>query len=204
MTKLNLMEYNINMLQVPSPQAWLDAVLNDFDSFLQDHADCERKASAMAMSFVAKFPDRTEIIPELIDIGVEELQHFKQVYKIMERRGVNLPEGMAKDMYIKQLVNLCRSTREERFMDRLILASLVEWRGCERFKMIADGLDADKEPDLKRFYQLLWESEARHGESFIAMALRYLPEVDVQNRLQYMVEEEAKILQGLEIRSALH
>jgi tRNA-(ms[2]io[6]A)-hydroxylase len=198
------MEYNINMLQVPSPQAWLDAVLNDFDSFLQDHADCERKASAMAMSFVAKFPDRTEIIPELIDIGVEELQHFKQVYKIMERRGVNLPEGMAKDMYIKQLVNLCRSTREERFMDRLILASLVEWRGCERFKMIADGLDADKEPDLKRFYQLLWESEARHGESFIAMALRYLPEVDVQNRLQYMVEEEAKILQGLEIRSALH
>jgi tRNA-(ms[2]io[6]A)-hydroxylase len=192
------------MLQVPSPQAWLDAVLNDFDSFLQDHADCERKASAMAMSFVAKFPDRTEIIPELIDIGVEELQHFKQVYKIMERRGVNLPEGMAKDMYIKQLVNLCRSTREERFMDRLILASLVEWRGCERFKMIADGLDADKEPDLKRFYQLLWESEARHGESFIAMALRYLPEVDVQNRLQYMVEEEAKILQGLEIRSALH
>lgn len=198
------MEYDINMLQVPSPQAWLDAVLNDFDSFLQDHADCERKASAMAMSFVAKFPDRTEIIPELIDIGVEELQHFKQVYKIMERRGVNLPEGMAKDMYIKQLVNLCRSTREERFMDRLILASLVEWRGCERFKMIADGLDADKEPDLKRFYQLLWESEARHGESFIAMALRYLPETDVQNRLQYMVEEEAKILQGLEIRSALH
>lgn len=198
------MEYDINMLQVASPQAWLDAVLNDFDAFLQDHADCERKASAMAMSFVAKFPDRTEIIPELIDIGVEELQHFKQVYKIMERRGVHLPEGMAKDMYIKQLVSLCRSTREERFMDRLILASLVEWRGCERFKMIADGLDAEKEPDLKRFYQLLWESEARHGESFIAMALRYLPEADVQNRLQYMVEEEAKILQGLEIRSALH
>ncbi|WP_299455511.1 tRNA-(ms[2]io[6]A)-hydroxylase [uncultured Microscilla sp.] len=198
------MEYDINMLQVASPQTWLDAVLNDFDAFLQDHADCERKASAMAMSFVAKFPNRTEIIPELIDIGVEELQHFKQVYKIMERRGVLLPEGMAKDLYIKQLVNLCRSTREERFMDRLILASLVEWRGCERFKLIADGLSADEEPDLKRFYQLLWESEARHGESFIAMALRYLPEADVQNRLQYMVDEEAKILQGLEIRAALH
>ncbi|OJJ15460.1 tRNA-(ms[2]io[6]A)-hydroxylase [marine bacterium AO1-C] len=198
------MEYNINMLQVASSQNWLETVMNDFDSFLQDHADCERKASAMAMSFVAKFPDRVEIIPELIDIGVEELQHFKQVYKIMEKRGVHLPEGMAKDMYIKRLVNLCRSTKEERFMDRLILASLVEWRGCERFKMIADALDADKEPDLKRFYQLLWESEARHGESFIDMALRYLPEKAVEARLSYMVEEEAKILQGLELRAALH
>ncbi|HAS39915.1 MAG TPA: tRNA-(ms[2]io[6]A)-hydroxylase [Microscillaceae bacterium] len=198
------MEYDINMLQVASSQNWLEMVMGDFDSFLQDHADCERKASAMAMSFVAKFPDRVEIIPELIDIGVEELQHFKQVYKIMEKRGVHLPEGMAKDMYIKRLVNLCRSTKEERFMDRLILASLVEWRGCERFKMVADALDVDKDPDLKRFYQLLWESEARHGESFIDMALRYLPEKDVESRLAYMVEEEAKILQGLELRAALH
>jgi len=198
------MEYDINMLQVASSQNWLEMVMNDFDSFLQDHADCERKASAMAMSFVAKFPDRVEIIPELIDIGVEELQHFKQVYKIMEKRGVHLPEGMAKDMYIKRLVNLCRSTKEERFMDRLILASLVEWRGCERFKMVADTLDADKDPDLKRFYQLLWESEARHGESFIDMALRYLPEKEVESRLAYMVEEEAKILQSLELRAALH
>lgn len=198
------MEYDINMLQVASSQDWLNTVMNDFDAFLQDHADCERKASAMAMSFVAKFPDRTEIIPELIDIGVEELQHFKQVYKIMEKRGVNLPEGMAKDMYIKQLVSLCRSTREERFMDRLILASLVEWRGCERFKMIADALSEEKDPELKRFYQLLWESEARHGESFIDMALRYLPEAQVESRLQYMVAEEAKILQGLELRAALH
>lgn len=198
------MEYDINMLQVASSQDWLNTVMNDFDAFLQDHADCERKASAMAMSFVAKFPDRTEIIPELIDIGVEELQHFKQVYKIMEKRGVHLPEGMAKDMYIKQLVNLCRSTREERFMDRLILASLVEWRGCERFKMIAEALSEEKDPELKRFYQLLWESEARHGESFIDMALRYLPEAQVESRLQYMVAEEAKILQGLELRAALH
>ena len=198
------MEYDINMLQVASSQNWLEMVMNDFDSFLQDHADCERKASAMAMSFVAKFPDRVEIIPELIDIGVEELQHFKQVYKIMEKRGVHLPEGMAKDMYIKRLVNLCRSTKEERFMDRLILASLVEWRGCERFKMVADALDADKDPDLKRFYQLLWESEARHGESFIDMALRYLPEKEVESRLAYMVEEEAKILQSLVLRAALH
>ncbi|HHG83423.1 MAG TPA: tRNA-(ms[2]io[6]A)-hydroxylase, partial [Bacteroidetes bacterium] len=56
-----------------SPTAWVEAVINDFDSFLQDHADCERKASAMAMSLVAKYPNRLEIIPDLIDTAVEEM-----------------------------------------------------------------------------------------------------------------------------------
>ncbi|MEO1629065.1 MAG: tRNA isopentenyl-2-thiomethyl-A-37 hydroxylase MiaE, partial [Bacteroidota bacterium] len=62
-------------ISVASSQEWIDAVMNDFDSFLQDHADCERKASATAMSLVAKYPDRVEIIPPLIDTAVEELEH---------------------------------------------------------------------------------------------------------------------------------
>ena len=71
-------------LKCKTSKEWLDAVLLDFNSFLQDHADCERKASAMALSFVAKYPDRKEIIPELIETAVEELEHFQQVYKVME------------------------------------------------------------------------------------------------------------------------
>ena len=51
---------------IPSPTAWVEKVLEHFDTFLQDHADCERKASAMALSMVAKYPDRNEIIPDLI------------------------------------------------------------------------------------------------------------------------------------------
>ena len=70
---------------VPSPDGWIKAVLNDFDSFLQDHADCERKASAMALSLVAKYPDRTLIINDLIETSIEELEHFKDVYKQIGR-----------------------------------------------------------------------------------------------------------------------
>ena len=70
------MKLNLD-IAVPSKTEWLEAVMNDFDSFLQDHADCERKASSMAMSFVAKYPDRVEIIPELIETAVEELEHFR-------------------------------------------------------------------------------------------------------------------------------
>lgn len=51
------MKYAID-LKVPSSQEWLNAVMQDFDTFLQDHADCERKASAMATSLIAKYPDR--------------------------------------------------------------------------------------------------------------------------------------------------
>lgn len=192
---------NLDILKGTSSQDWLEAVMNDFDSFLQDHADCERKASAMALSFVAKYPDRVEIIPDLIDTAVEELQHFRQVYKIMEKRNVPLPKEMNRDVYVRNLIDLCRTTRNERFMDRLILASVVEWRGCERFKMVADNL---KEEHLAKFYQNLWESEARHGVIFIEMAKQYFPTQAVEERMQELLEEEIKVLNNLEIKAALH
>ena len=91
-------------LDCPSSKEWIDAVMEDFDSFLQDHANCERKASSMAMSFVAKYPDRKEIIPELIETAVEELEHFQQVYTIMEERGVELPHQIGQDLYVKIII----------------------------------------------------------------------------------------------------
>jgi len=188
-------------LKCESSQQWVDTVMNDFDAFLQDHANCERKASSMAMSFVAKFPDRLEIIPELIDTGVEELEHFRDVYKIMEERGVELPHEIGKDHYVTDLINLCRSGKEDRFMDRLLLASLVETRGAERFKLIYEALP---EGELKKFYHRLWASEARHGEIFVDMALQYFEKEEVYNRLEQMSIEEAKILQALPLKAALH
>jgi len=184
-----------------SSEEWLSAVMGDFDLFLQDHANCERKASSMAMSFVAKFPDRTEIIPELIDTAVEEMEHFRDVYKIMANRGIGLTHSIPPDDYINALIQALRSGREERFMDRLIMASLVETRGAERFKKIYEALE---ERELKKFYHQLWASEARHGEIFIDMALRYFPQEIVYQRLSQMIEEEADIIQNLTIKPALH
>jgi len=184
-----------------SKKEWIETVMGDFDTFLQDHADCERKASAMAMSFVAKFPDRVEIIPELIEIGIEELEHFQSVYEIMKGRGVMLPAQMGKDDYVQQLVNQCRSGREERFLDRLLLASIVECRGVERFKLVYETLE-DKE--LKIFYNQLWASEAKHGNIFVNMALNYFDKNCVYNRLEELNRAEAKVLQSLPIRSTLH
>lgn len=195
------MGIGLKLLRCTSSEDWLQTVLQDFNSFLQDHANCERKASAMALSFVAKYPGRLEIIPKLIDTAVEELQHFRQVYKIMEKRGVPLAQEITKDLYVKQLLDLCRSTSEERLLDRLILASLIEWRGCERFKMVAEALEDE---EIQKFYQALWESEARHGEIFTQMALTYFPARAVNDRMNYFLDHEAEILNGLELKAALH
>jgi tRNA-(ms[2]io[6]A)-hydroxylase len=188
-------------LKTESPQAWVDAVMADFNSFLQDHADCERKASAMAMSFVARYPDRQEILPELIETGIEELQHFQQVYELLKARGVMLTHEIQEDPYIKKLLTLCRTGRDERFMDRLLLASIIECRGAERFRLVYEALEPG---DVKKFYHNLWASEAKHGNIFVKMALVYFPEDVVYKRLEELNDQEAEIIKTLPIRAALH
>ena len=194
------MKLNLD-IAIPSKKEWLEAVMNDFNSFLQDHADCERKASAMAMSFVAKYPDRVEIIPELIETGIEELEHFQQVYTIMQRRGIPLQHSIGEDLYVKNLIKQCHSGRIERFLDRLLIASVLETRGAERFKMVAD---AQEDEEMKRFYKMLWTSEAKHGHIFVKMALNYFPEDQVYERLEWWIGKESEVIEKLEIRAALH
>ena len=194
------MKYRID-LKISSSNDWINTVIANFDLFLIDHANCERKASAMAMSFVAKYANRQEILSELIDIGIEELEHFKEVYQIMESRGIMLPNEIGQDFYINRLIEVCRSGRDERFMDRLLLASLVETRGAERFKLVYENIN---EVDLKSFYRKLWASEARHGEVFVRMCLNFFDEKSVYMRLGEMIEFEGQILESLPIKAALH
>jgi tRNA-(ms[2]io[6]A)-hydroxylase len=155
----------------------------------------------MAMSLVAKYPDRLEIIPELIETAREELEHFQQVYAIMEKRGVELVHEIPKDPYVSALLQHCKSGREERFIDRLLLASIVECRGAERFRLVYEHID---DPELKTFYHNLWASEAKHGHIFVKMALNYAPEEEVYSRLQEWNTIEQEILDNLPIRAALH
>jgi tRNA-(ms[2]io[6]A)-hydroxylase len=194
------MKKRIDIIE-PSPAAWIKAVLSDFDTFLQDHADCERKASAMALSLVAKYPDRVLITKDLIDTAIEELEHFRDVYFIMSERGIQLQHQIKEDEYVKQLINLCRNGREERFMDRLILGSVVECRGAERFRLIYENVE---DPKLKSFYHRLWASEAKHGEVFIDLALKYFEQKEVYNRVTELMEKESEIMLDLPIHPRLH
>lgn len=195
------MKFSLDLTVSTRPD-WVDAVMANIPLFLQDHADCERKASAMAMSLVAKYPDRHEIIPELIATGIEELQHFQQVHQIMRKKGVPLAKEIEVDPYIKALMGLIHSDSKRRFLDRLLLASIIECRGAERFRLISDAMDNDEL--LKNFYYDLWVSEAKHGHIFVKMALEYFDKDQVYSRLHYLNKEEGEIVKGLKSRAALH
>ncbi len=186
---------------LPSSLDWVNAVLSDFDTFLIDHANCERKASSMLMSFVAKYPDRTEIIPELIETAIEELEHFQKVYALMESRGLQLPHKIPQDMYMQALHGLCRHGRDERFLDRLLVSGVVEVRGVERFKTLSEHLDDEK---MKAYYDKLWRAEATHGSLFVEMARKYFPDEVVLDRLKWWIGQEGDVLLSTPTHAKLH
>jgi tRNA 2-(methylsulfanyl)-N6-isopentenyladenosine37 hydroxylase len=190
---------SIDLLVATHPD-WVKVVLADFDAFIQDHANCERKASALAMSLVVKYPDRTRIVPALIALAQEELEHFRQVHALMMSRGLALVKD-TQDPYVNRLAACMRHGREARFIDRLLVSSLIECRGAERFQIIADAL---RDPELKAFYTSLAKAEIKHGHQFVDMALKYANADSTRARLEDLAEQEAAIVQGLEWRASLH
>lgn len=179
---------------------WVKVILENFDDFLIDHASCERKAMAYAMSVVVKYPDRTEIIPDLLQVAQDELDHFRDVLELMNERGLQMTPDEP-DPYVNQLIQVCRHGREKRLLDRLLVASVIETRGAERFRIIAEALE---DPELKAFYRDLWATEARHGDVFKKMALNYFDEDEIEARNQEIIDAEAKIIANLEWRPSLH
>ena len=193
-------EKHMIKLHTTTPDAWVKTVLGDFDAFLLDHAACERKASAMAMTFVVRYPDRGEIHDSMIQLAREELAHFHRVFRICKERGLVF-SGDQKDPYVNGLLQLRRRGRNEEFLDRLIIAGVVEARGHERFGCIANALE---EGPLKAFYDEITKSEERHADIFIELAALYFPMSEIQQRLTLFVDADAEICAGLPFRAALH
>jgi tRNA-(ms[2]io[6]A)-hydroxylase len=188
------------MLRVKSPKEWVEAVLSDFNLFLLDHAACERKASATALTLVCHYPDRSKLVRAMIDLAREELEHFHQVYLQIESRGLQLASDY-KDRYVLGLRQQIRAGRQNYLLDQLLVASVVEARGCERFGLLAEALDAGP---LKDLYVTFSRSEARHHRLFLRLARSYFEHDQVSRRLEELLELEAKIVTQLPMRAALH
>ncbi|MCG8422023.1 MAG: tRNA-(ms[2]io[6]A)-hydroxylase [Proteobacteria bacterium] len=187
-------------LKTPTDDRWIDAVLADFDTFLIDHAACERKASATGMSFVVRYPDRRELLDPLIEFAREELEHFHRVYRLCAERDLTLA-GDDKDPYVSALLSSVRTGRDHRLLDRLLVSGIVEARGCERFGLVADAV-GDRE--LQWFYRDIARSEARHRGLFLRLARFYFGDAEVAARADQLLEREAEIVRNLPLRAALH
>jgi tRNA-(ms[2]io[6]A)-hydroxylase len=172
----------------------------DFETFLKDHAACEKKAHASALVLVSHYPDRRELVTAMIDLAREELEHYQQVWQLLDARGLTLASDR-RDEYVRKLLACMRNGREPYFLDRLLVFAIVEARGCERFGLVAEALEAG---ELKDFYTDITRSEARHHGLFTRLAKIYFDEKDVAQRLEELLAQEATIIQQLPIQPVLH
>ena len=182
-----------------SPE-WVQTVLADFNEFLLDHAAAEKKASGMAISMLSHYPDKLELVSTMADLAVEELSHYREVVKWIHARGL-ITAADTKDPYVIEFRKSIRQGQDIYLMDRLLTASIIEARGAERFGLVAEALD---EPGIKQFYTAIARSEERHYETFLKLAYLYLPQVEVDERWQELLDIEADIVRSMPLRAALH
>lgn len=184
-----------------TPAEWLTTVLANFDHFLLDHTLCERKASAMGMSLVAKYPAKVKIVDDLISFAREELEHFQIMYRVIAARNLTLPPD-EKDHYVNALrEKMVTNDPDALFLDRLLVPGIVEARGCERLRLVTDALP---EGELKQVYLDVTRAEARHHALFFRLARRYFDATRIEQRAQQLFEAEAEIIAKLPLRPTVH
>lgn len=193
-------EQDISIALSPSSTQWLDEVLGNFDEFLKDHASCEKKASGMAMNVASHYPDQPRLLNAMVDLAVEELNHYREVVRLLIRRNI-APGPDRKDPYVRALNNAVRRGPENFLLDRLLVGAVVERRGAERFGLIATALT---EPALKNFYEAITASEERHWLLFVDLAQDFYPKAQVFERLIELSELENDVIHTLPIQPALH
>ena len=179
---------------------WIQAVLSDFDSFLQDHAAAEKKASGMALSMLSHYPDRILLVTKMTDLAIEELIHYREVLRWIHSRGL-VTASDTKDPYVLGLRQVIRKETNTYLLDRLLTASVIEARGAERFALIADAIERSP---LKNFYKSLAKSEARHYRLFLELAEEYFDSSVIELRWKEILNIEAEVVSKLPIRAALH
>ncbi len=180
--------------------AWIRLALARFDEVLVDHAHCEKKAAAHALSMLAAFPDVPGLPRAMARLAREEAGHLGQVLALLDKR--KLPLGRdAGDPYAQALQKLVRAPRHERLLDQLLVSALIEERSRERLSLLATHLD---DPALRDFYARLAASEAGHGDLFLRLARRAAEPPACEARLATLLQQEAAIVSRLPVRAAIH
>jgi tRNA-(ms[2]io[6]A)-hydroxylase len=179
----------LNLKSVSSDR-WVAQVRGNVEELLIDHAHCEKKAAGTAMNLLFAYVDHVELCRAMSEIVQEELAHFHLVLDLLARRGIRF-RRLSPSSYGRRLHELIRKHEPQRALDRLLVASLIEARSCERFGILGREL-ADRE--LAEFFGSLFESEARHHSTYVRLAKDFAPEDEVRTRLEELATAEAAII----------
>lgn len=191
--------YAAPVLKSSSDPRWLATALADLDAVLVDHAHCEKKAAATALSLVAAYPDREHLVRRMSALAIEELRHFREVHERICARGLRLGRDPG-DPYARGLMQRVRSGGGGRLTDRLLVAGLIEARSHERLQLLAGGI---ADTGLAAFYAGLARAERGHARMFVELAERYDPACAAA-RLGELARHEAELVAGLPLEPRIH
>ena len=177
-------------LHSASTPRWLAQVDAHLADVLVDHAHCEKKAAGVAMNLLFSYVDHAGLALAMTEIVTEELDHFRQVLALLERRGIPFRK-LSPSSYGPRLHELVRRQEPDRAVDRLLVAGLIEARSCERFALLRDHVADD---ELREFYGGLFESEARHHSTYVRLACDFAATEAVHERLHELADAEAAII----------
>ncbi len=185
-------------LKLATDPRWVDLASISIEDILTDHAFCEQKATTNCISLIQLYPEKEYLVEKLIPIVNEEWSHFKMVVDELKKRNLKLG-AQRQDKYVVALNIFFKKggSPDDRFLDRLLLAALIEARSCERFRLLSLDISDDA---LKHFYHKLMISEATHYRLFIDTAEQYFDKEKVKNRWNEWLDYETTVLSELELR----
>src|SRR5262249_21280602 len=178
---------------------WLPNALAHLDAVLVDHAHCEKKAAANALSLLQAYPEVPGLPAHMARLAREESSHLARVLQLLERRGLALGRDPG-DPYAQGLRALIRTPAAQRQLDRFLVAAIIEARSCERLALLAGG---PTDPGPRRFYRELARSEDGHQRLFLRLAVRVHGDA-VAPRLDALLDAEAELVRRLPLRAAIH
>lgn len=189
-------------LKLPTDPRWVNIVEKNLSEILTDHAWCEQKAATNAINLVINNPEKTDLVTDMLSIAQEELQHFEMVHNIIKERGYTLGHE-CRDEYVNDLLKFCKvgGTKDDRLIDRLLFAAMIEARSCERFRILSTNI-SDKE--LAQFYHDLMASEANHYTVFLGYARKYGGEAVANKRWQEWLDYEAQVIANYGKSETMH
>ena len=111
-----------------------------------------------------------------------------------------------KDPYVKDLSEYLKKnqndgSRESHFVNQMLFAAMIEARSCERFKILSEQL---KDEDLRSFYRMLMESEARHYVTFLNFAKKYGGKINVNERWNEFLKFEGALMKQYGKSETIH
>ncbi len=189
----------LEFLPCRTPDTWIAAALADPVTMLIDHANCEKKAAATALSLMHRYTDNFQLLNKMSRLAREELRHFEQVLSIMTKRGIRY-DAISASRYAAALRDEVRKRDPGKLVDTLLVGALIEARSCERFAALAPHLDSE----LADFYRSLLKSESRHFGDYLTLAKTVAPEVEVAARLEVLKQREQDLVQGVDGEFRFH